>query len=1411
MADGTGDAVRRIQKSTTAALDFDLLKDDLVRYADDPVYNGLFIDFLVRQRSSLRAGSTAKGLLDHHSGTKHVYTPFPEGIGVVKREKLTAKIREIITRYYKARGDPAFRNRTREELVRHLFNIKEHMRKAKQLTREVDNFGLVEMIRTGARELELHETAEERRQRLEGFWQKYHANHRVAHVQLAMRPNTPDEEPEDPGILPVPLVWSCDAWKKRNCFSKRQAILGNPAGSLRPGYKKADVRRMPPVSLDPIDSTPHKSATAWDLSRELGRKRNDKQADDRSRHPTTDMAPLRSVKNRAYGSEVRSMTDSAPKFGGGTAMGEADNRLRASSASAPGIRGNEVTMRSSQKPQVSKSSSTPSLPSMNPFDSMAGEGCKTPSSPFLLVPEKHLTKMPYSRWGGVRAVKSATSPSSVYVNACDESFVLPSLMSFCTGDSAKLLGQGQALSDPNLMAVTKMLQHVPAVQEVNLQGNAMLSERSLVPFLQQLKGRSAESLDSLSLRDCLRQATSPGVQEVLDSIVDVLSNSIQRLRILDLSGIPMGLKSHLPLCEAIRDHATVQSVCLAEVGLGRNLQCLETLLGGNTITSLDLSWNSFSNRGFELLGELLVGSQMVKTLKVANCSASSEKGTNPVEFFLEQLCMDKVLTNLDVSLNRIDFNGALVLENALERHSKLSEINIAHNPLSVLGFRCLLRLLAQETSGLTLFHCESCSSGNIMEAADSGFQVYSATNPGGRYPNVNLSRPYDRALLCMLYKVCARFDFPQDQAFVIHQSNPPYKQHPARDGNGLFQVPREGKLDVTFDMEALLTKSMRNLPEDDFALFLAKHYESVRVTTPRRKTIPLYAQWKRIAGLQVEQLTMLDALSKDFYFDYSLFAQACRSRELIGQIALRLLPCLHGDHMTRFLSLQLMPSLGEYLKLMVSANTFLVLNVDNPTGHYNLDLSNCCDYAVAERLLLLDRWECGVAARKQLANSSMRGVRSQFRNELYQDRPLPFDVRSIAEFNLPEYGTLEFDYVSNKRPPVGTKPISDETFDQILLAIQHADTTAKFIIEAVTMSAHYFYVSCLQMRGLTGLFKKSSVRAEIFVRLFLRITDMWNEKIFRSRFEDAEEFQRLQLRLGHTTFFTFIQPEQQTFRFDFEIFDQRLGAQILLGICNKEAKDNLKNPQYTPEDGVTETFEGGIPQAWLTTLPTKGVLRARYGCAPEDRNYAERARLMELYGYWVAPSDKEEVMWWSSIADAPEEVIDFVEFLFTKYNDIWKPWQLVNQGKAEIDLKTFEEGVDSIECKKFDGRGKKERLLKVFRYLDPSGEGMVSEGEWGALKQIFNEIQLSISDFVDFCVRTFGPNLMDAWNALVPEGREEIDPKQWRSSLTRLGFFGPADPIFAFMDLDDEGTVSLDEFEYLEPLYKAKRKRKQGL
>ncbi|CAE7536506.1 unnamed protein product, partial [Symbiodinium necroappetens] len=74
----------------------------------------------------------------------------------------------------------------------------------------------------------------------------------------------------------------------------------------------------------------------------------------------------------------------------------------------------------------------------------------------------------------------------------------------------------------------------------------------------------------------------------------------------------------------------------------------------------------------------------------------------------------------------------LIIEDALDQSRQLTKLSMSHNPLGVMGLRCLLRLLARPHSGLIAFEIENCFKGELLASVE-GIQVFTYTNPGGHY------------------------------------------------------------------------------------------------------------------------------------------------------------------------------------------------------------------------------------------------------------------------------------------------------------------------------------------------------------------------------------------------------------------------------------------------------------------------------------------------------------------------------------------------------------------------------------------------------------------------------------------------------------------------------------------------------
>jgi len=985
-----------------------------------------------------------------------------------------------------------------------------------------------------------------------------------------------------------------------------------------------------------------------------------------------------------------------------------------------------------------------------------------------------------------------------YLKSCQKDGIIPTLVPYATGHSLKLKAANLSLSDLDLVALTAMVKTKHPMEEVDLSGNTMLKDSAIVPFIDGLY----EHPYSTGLRRLKLCRCSAAGQGTVQSVVNVMNDDdgICKLQLLDLSHIQMNFKSHAQLAKAIKIHPSLTDVSLADTGMtGSPLvkKWVVDIASSTTLTSLDLSWNCFSREVFVALGQMIVETANLKTLNVASCAAEDKTsgGITPVMYLLEQLSQNATLERLELAINHIDYRGALVIEDTFDKHKKLQFIGIGDNPLGVLGMRCFLRLLSRDSSGLTLFDCEGCCTGSPEDSMD---ELYSVTNPGGRY-SLDLARPYSRALLRMLYKVAEQFKVVPGDAFL--DLTPKDWSHATKDSRDLWVVPTEGKLTFNFSVDRALEAAFKGIEDFDFGGYLQKHFDFLRVTPGFRKMVPMLAQWKSLDGRVMEQSVFLAAMAQDFQLTYPFIEMLCQSRSMALQTVEKLLPCVKGGVPAQYLTMMLTPSLGEFMMLLNRTRSLLYFNVENPTGHYKFDLGMSTDYNVAEQLVLVDRWEANVDYRLKRFDTSQKGNRSHFRNERFQDRELPYS--SLAEFNMPEHDVLEFDYSTGKRPNSDTLVIADETFNRLLLSL--SDTKCKELdqVESMRLVSHYINLTALQFRKLLGIYKDPEPRTELFIVFFFRIIDIWNEKVFRVRFEKQADVAALQDRLGYATFFPYIQPEQYEICLNFKHYDERLAANCLVALCAKENRANIRQPSYVYPDGTPDPLPLGVPRSWdvFEKMPQVGTFKGVYVCSAEERHWPTRKQYLETYGFWSCPVPADEVMWWASLTEAPEDVLEFLEFLSGNYTDVFKAFTDIDGvgGNGQITFKEFAEGIDEIKCKKFNDPPdqKTQRIRAVFRYLDPSGEGQVSEGEWGVLEYLYNEIKLSIKEFVQFLERTFDGDLQAAWEFLDESGDGTVDQQEWTEAVNKIGYFGPTAPIFSFLDKDDEGDVSYDEYEAL--------------
>jgi len=487
---------------------------------------------------------------------------------------------------------------------------------------------------------------------------------------------------------------------------------------------------------------------------------------------------------------------------------------------------------------------------------------------------------------------------------------------------------------------------------------------------------------------------------------------------------------------------------------------------------------------------------------------------------------------------------------------------------------------------------------------------------------------------------------------------------------------------------------------------------------------------------------------------------------------------------------------------------YMLFNPQNPTGHYKLKLENSTDFAVAQQLLLLDRWECVVNRRNGRQDVSQRGNQSQLRNECHQGRSLHLSVNMLNEWVIPEFGEFECDYVTSYHPKKGSKVLSDALWESLMMVMYDSPCAPQDRLKVLKSISHQFFLSSSHIRHLVGFFRNDSDREDALVFFWPRVVDKYNAKIFRVRFEKQEDVVRLQERLGYVSFFPYMQPENARFRFNMSVYEQRLAASLFVTLMLREMPGNIKDPLYERRDGSRDSLVMGVPRSWadLKGCPSDGIFSGRYSCAPENRDYEFRRRLAETYGYYdakiMAGTKEQDIMWWTGLTEPPEDVLDLLEFFISRFQNCDEAFRKIvslSDTKSQlITLRVFQSALRAMECGKFKGEDETKRLQAIFRYLDPGGEGSISLDEWRVLGQLWSEFDLTIREFVQFLQIAFGEDLSDAWNALDDDGSGSLSQQEWFEAVEKIGYFGPARVIFALLDNTDDGSIEKDEFEVLE-------------
>ena len=429
---------------------------------------------------------------------------------------------------------------------------------------------------------------------------------------------------------------------------------------------------------------------------------------------------------------------------------------------------------------------------------------------------------------------------------------------------------------------------------------------------------------------------------------------------------------------------------------------------GCPLTDLDVSWMNLSIEHTVAIGEAIGENARLQTLNISWNNFSLEK---TIRTLATSLLTNIQLTSLDLSYNRIDEKGAVMFAYML--FNQVNTCSVKHlcfdgNPLGASGAHLFIKEESKNGRHISCCNCDFHMSSTV---------TFDPFNPDGAY-TLNLDDEYERTVALRLCSITHKFqavpglEVWKDAMLNGQKFKPPVKRlvYPieSEDDVGKFCDPEEvlptrGMLTFKFAMQtphtALPTSSR------DFGKHL-KLFEGKDDVQAARSLVEL----SKGNAYTCEQAVKLLPMAHD-------------SRARVQACSNFIVHTPDRKNADRILA-----SLNVFEQKLCKKNLGLLyyFSSENPTGHYKLKLEDENERRIAIQLVNTNRLERELAQKRDLPDLSVNGDREYFRHMTLDKVVVHYKTN---HWLVPTRGTLEFDYVSPKRPPKWAEEMSDEEFD----------------------------------------------------------------------------------------------------------------------------------------------------------------------------------------------------------------------------------------------------------------------------------------------------------------------------------------------------------------------------------------------
>lgn len=501
----------------------------------------------------------------------------------------------------------------------------------------------------------------------------------------------------------------------------------------------------------------------------------------------------------------------------------------------------------------------------------------------------------------------------------------------------------------------------------------------------------------LSALEQLDLSNNPGLKE-LPRFPNLLPPTLLKINLADwpLNSAFQPLLEQLPFRTPL-----LQDLCLRNTGLGRRSQADIALLCYSAIrlkyfSTLDISSNYVLEEGFSAVKSLMVSSKSVRDLNLSyNVRTTFQNSSkNPTNLFVESLEFAPCLASLDLSHSGADYSTAFILESALADHPTFRQLFLAGSTLGSLGIECFLRLVANDVKGMLLDI-------DLSEFQDTAnlHQNFDAKNPTGQY-GVRLSDPYDRCLFRKKLVPLAGRSAENGGSGMKSGMGGMRVQKVSPESGERQTMSQAEVLNLAEEVELALQNGDEQILEGvnlevSYTAPLTEELIAADAEEFRLDGNRLIQKWERgrRSSLGLRQFAVVSSMFDCFLvseYHFRAFLRALADSCLLKTTHLRLLvekagvgtpyareivstlipvigdveyTCKTSDGglavtgSTRLAIIELAPSAKDRARILTLIRSLVFFNARNPTGRYRLALDQDCDYALAERLFLINTWE----------------------------------------------------------------------------------------------------------------------------------------------------------------------------------------------------------------------------------------------------------------------------------------------------------------------------------------------------------------------------------------------------------------------------------------------------------------------